>query len=73
MTTQDFRSIMERATYPVEIKTTGGNTYEVPDPQAYWVPSGYPNVVFVSLPNKGVPCIKIAAIEAIEVEHAALR
>jgi hypothetical protein len=71
MTSDEFQSIMENATYPLTLKTTGGHTYEIRSAHAYWVPDDYPNLMVLAIPNRGVTWFKLAAIESIEVEHVA--
>jgi hypothetical protein len=73
MTAEEFQTIMANATYPVHLKTMGGNAYEIRDAHAYWVPSVYPNLVCLAVPNRGVTWFKVSAIESLGVEHEVSR
>lgn len=69
MTAPEFQAVMENATYPVRIRTTGGREYRIRDSLAYWVPNDYPDLLFLVVPNRGVTYVKMAAIESLQIEH----
>ena len=68
MTSDEFQSLMADAAYPVLLSTTGGKSYLVRDSSAWWVPSTHPDLVFVAIFGRGVPCIHIDKIESLEPE-----